>query len=177
MLRILSLLALILGLSACGGADLKDPPPDLGNFLLGHNVVVAPNLTKGPLSREASKEEWIAAMTKAVQDRLGPTRYDGEKYYHIGISVEGYVLAQPGLPVVLSPKSALIINVTLWDDASGAKVNDEPQQITVSETLSGETVIGSGLTRTKEQQMENLAHNAALAIERWLVKNRKWLKD
>ena len=43
-------------LGACTNAnDLDKAPVDLGNFALGHNVVVAPNLTKGPASRDASK--------------------------------------------------------------------------------------------------------------------------
>jgi len=56
----------------------------------------------GPASREADTDEWIAAVTKAVGDRF--ERYEGEQLYHFGISLEGYVLAQPGLPIVLSPK-------------------------------------------------------------------------
>ncbi|UXX84451.1 hypothetical protein [Roseovarius pelagicus] len=170
LLSRLSAVLLALGLlGACTNAnDLDQAPVPLGNFALGHNVVVAPNLTKGPASRDASKEEWITSMKKAIDERFG--RYDGDKLYHIAISVEGYVLAVPGVPIVASPKSALIINVTAWDDAAGKKLNAKPEQVTIIESFSGNTMLGSGLTQSKEVQMENLSRNAAKLIQNWLVR-------
>lgn len=171
MTRLLALLGFLV-LSACTDPnDLDEVPADLGNFQLGHNVVVAPNLTKGPASREASAEEWIGSMTEAVTDRF--TRYQGSKLYHLGISIEGYVLAMPGIPVVASPKSALILNVTVWDDAAGRKLNDEPHLVTVMETISGSTILGSGLTQSKEVQMENLSRNAAKLIQNWMARQNE----
>ena len=79
MLRIIALFAGLLALAACTNAnDLNQTPTYLGDFHLGHNVVVAPNLTKGPASREASEEEWAMVMTKAIGDRFG--RYEGEAW-------------------------------------------------------------------------------------------------
>lgn len=171
-MKALALIAGLLALTACTNAnDLSDPPVDLGDFKLGHRVVVAPNLTKGPLSREASVEEWQAAMTKAIAERFD--RYDGDKLYHFGISVEGYVLAQPGIPIVANPKSIVIFNVTVWDDAAGKKLNEEVEQITVFESLSGETLLSSGLTQTREQQIENLSRNAAKMIQTYLVRMQR----
>lgn len=167
------LLAAVFLLSACTNPDDFDEPlPDLGDFSLGHNVVVASKMKKVAISREASAEEWETVMKAAVQERFG--RYDGDKMYHLGISVEGYILAPPGIPLVLSPKSGLIINVTVWDDLAGAKINEEPKQFTVLETFSGDTLVGSGLTQTREEQMDNLARNAAKQIENWLLDNREW---
>ncbi|MEX1235631.1 MAG: hypothetical protein WEB56_11670 [Roseovarius sp.] len=171
MFRIIALFCFAFFVAACTNPnDLDKAPEPLGDFALGHNVVVAPNLTKGPVSRDASKEEWIASMKSAVDERF--SRYDGDKLYHLGVSIEGYVLAMPGVPLVASPKSALIINVTAWDDAAGKKLNEEPEQITVIESISGETVLGSGLTQTKEVQMRNLSRNAAKLIQNWLVRQK-----
>lgn len=179
MPRVLTLIATLFLLTACTNAnDLDKPPAPLGNFKLGHNVVVAPNLTKGPASREASKQEWIDAMKSAIEERFG--RYDGDKLYHLGISIEGYVLAIPGVPVVASPKSALIIHVTAWDDAAGRKLNDKPEQITIMETISPNTLFGSGLTQSKEVQMRNLTRNSAKLIQKWLVQENSvsgWFED
>ena len=53
--------ALVCGLallSACGASDLDEPPVPLGDFALGLNIVVADNVQKVPISREASPEEW-----------------------------------------------------------------------------------------------------------------------
>src|SRR6056297_1941599 len=179
MLRIIALLAAVLTMAACTNPnDLDEKPVDLGDFHLGHNVVVAPNLTKGPASREATEEEWKVAMEKAIDERF--SRYDGDRLYHLGISIEGYVLAVPGVPLVASPKSALILNVTVWDDAAGRKLNDDPELVTVLETISPRTVIGSGLTQSKEVQMEHLSRNAAKLIENWLNRqndNLGWFED
>ncbi|SDI93313.1 hypothetical protein [Lutimaribacter saemankumensis] len=172
MIRLLALIAGLFALTACTSTnDLRNPPVDLGDFRLSHRVVVAPNLTKGPMSREATVEEWEAAMLGAIGERFD--RYDGDKLYHFGISVEGYVLAQPGIPIVLNPKSILIFNVTVWDDAAGKKLNEEPEQITVFESLSGETLLSSGLTQSKEQQLQNLSRNAAKQIQNYLVRMKR----
>lgn len=168
-------LALILGvavLAACGRNDLEEPPVPLGDFALGLNIVVADNVQKVPISREASVEEWEEVMKEAVADRFG--RYQGPKLYNIGISVDGYALAPPGIPVVAAPKSVLVITANVWDDAAQLKLNEEGKQITVFESLSGETVIGTGLTRNRKQQMEALSYNAVKRVEEWFLQNPEW---
>jgi len=177
MMRYILMLSFALLLAACSpsGDDLDEPPVPLGPFKLGHNVVVASKAVKGPLSRNATEEELKDALGTAIANRF--ERYDGDKLYHFGVSVEGYVLAAPGIPIVYSPKSVMIINVTVWDDAAGGKLNEKPEQLTVFESLSGETVISSGLTQSKEQQLRNLTVNAAKQIERYLtrqMKNEGW---
>lgn len=168
MFRLIPVFGLVLGLAACanGQSNLEKPAEPLGNFKLGHAIVVAPNLTKGPVSRDASAEEWIASVDSALEERF--RRYEGDSFYHLGVSVEGYVLAQPGVPLVFSPKSALIVRVTVWDDAAQAKLNEEPEELTALESFSAETALGSGLTQSKEQQMRNLSANIALQIEKWM---------
>lgn len=179
MTRFYALIAVFFMLAGCTNPnDLDQEPTYLGNFRMGHNVSVAPNLTKGPASRDATKEEWIAAMTTAMDDRF--SRYTGDKFYHFGISIEGYVLAVPGVPVVASPKSALILKVTVWDDASGTKLNEEPHQVTVIESFSANTILGSGLTQSREKQLENLTRNAAKQIQNWLVRENSkngWFEE
>ena len=159
-------------LVACAQNDLAEPPVPLGEFALGLNIVVTDKTEKVPISRDASGEEWEAAMTKAVDARFG--RYQGTKLYNIGISVDGYALAPPGIPVVAAPKSVLVITANVWDDAARKKLNDEGKQFTVFEGLSGETVIGTGITRTKQQQMDALAYNAVKRVEEWFLQNPEW---
>ncbi len=175
MFRLIPVLGLVLGLAACanGQSNLEKPAQPIGNFKLGHAVVVAPNIQKGPVSRDASAEEWIASVDSALEERF--RRYEGDSFYHLGVSVEGYVLAHPGVPLVFSPKSALIVRVTVWDDAAQAKLNDEPEQITAMESFSAQTALGSGLTQSKEEQMRNLSANIALQIEKWM--RRKQMND
>ncbi len=173
---ILRLLALCLGLTvltACGRSDLEDPPVPLGNFALGLNIVVADNVQKVPISRNATVEDWESVMKDAVEQRFG--RYNGTKLYNIGISVDGYALAPPGIPVVAAPKSVLVITANIWDDAAQLKLNPEGERFTVFESLSGETVIGTGLTRNKKQQMEALSYNAVKKVEQWILDNPEWV--
>ena len=179
MTRIYALLTAMVIVVGCTASTLDDPLESLGEFSLGHNVVVAGKAQKGPVSRDATAEEWVSAMTAAVNDRLG--RYQGTQLYHLGISVEGYMLAPPGVPVVYSPKSALVINVTAWDDAAGRKLNDEPHQMTIFEDTRANTVLlGSGHSRSKQEQLDGLAFNAARAVEQWLAYHHEmngWFTD
>lgn len=174
MTRRLALALSLSALTACGGSKLEDPPVPLGNFRLGLNIVVTQNMQKVPISREATGEEWEAALKKAVDDRFG--RYDGDKFFNIGVAVDGYALAPPGIPIVASPKSILVVSVSVFDDAAGKMLNEggKGKQITAFEQASGDTVIGSGLTKTKEEQMESLAYSAALEIENFLRQNPEW---
>jgi hypothetical protein len=173
MTRIFACLAFVLTIAGCASTEIPDTPTELGNFALGHNIAVAPDLVKGPLSREATAEELTDAMKAAMQERFG--RYEGDHLYHFGINVSGYVLAQPGVPILFSPKSALVITVSVWDENTGQKLNEEAMQLTVSENVSGESFVGSGLTTSREEQIANLTFNAARAVERWLLKNPEWL--
>lgn len=173
MLRRLALLCLLPLLAACGPKnDLADPPADLGAFVLGHNIVVTDKMQKVPISRSATGEEWQAAMKKAVADRFG--RYEGDHIYNIGISVDAFALAPPGIPVVAAPKSVLVVTANIWDDAKQMKLNAEGRQFTIFESLDGENIIGTGLTRTREEQMAALSFNAVKAVEKWLLDNPEW---
>ena len=165
-------------LAACNGAaDLQEAPVPLGDFNLVHNIAVAPKAQKGPLSREASKEMLTKALTDATAERFG--RYHGARNYHFGMSIEGYVLAQPGIPIVFAPKSILIINLTVWDDAKRKKLTPKPHQITVLESFDQGAIVGSGYTKSAEEQLKNLSQNAAKSIESYLVKMNEeegWFK-
>ncbi|WP_296473314.1 hypothetical protein [Roseinatronobacter sp.] len=169
---VLALLA-ALAVSACAsGAQLKDERAELGDFFLSHAIVVADDATPLPGSRPAEAEEWEQAIVSEMRRRLG--RYDGDKLYHIGVNVQAYMIAPPGIPLVLSPRSALGVTVDLWDDAAGSKLNARPHRIIVGEAISGETIVGSGNTQTRERQMQNLAENVVLSIENWLASNPDW---
>ena len=159
--RLLALCAFVL-LSACAAEDLTGPPEPLGDFRLAYNIVVAKNAQQVGPSRAATTEEWETVLKAEIAKRTG--RYDGEKLYHLGVSVDAYALAYPGIPVVLKPRSILSVTVNVWDDTAGRKINAEPKRVTVFEPFSPETFIGSGLTQTREQQMLNLAGKAAREI-------------
>ena len=158
MRRFFVVLPLLLALAACASPtrDLEGPTDPLGDFRIGHIGVVAPNLQKLLVSRDATQDEWIAAVTKALDDRF--SRFEGGKYYHLGVSVEAYSLPPPIIP----GKSAVAMNVTLWDDAAQAKMNTEPKQIQVIK------VFESRISKNRDQQLTGLAEEAARLVEAWL---------
>lgn len=161
-------------LGACTAKDdLSEPPVPMGNFLLGHNIVVADKAQKGPLSREASADDWETSLKAAMDARFG--RYEGDNYYHIGTHIDAYVLAIPGIPLVAAPKSILIVSFNIWDDKTREKLTDEAVQLTVFEHSEKNTfILGSGLTNSKAAQMKNLTRNAARMIQRRLLENPEW---
>ncbi|WP_235952702.1 hypothetical protein [Alterinioella nitratireducens] len=169
----LATLGLVLILGACAASDpLEEDLPDMGDFRLAYNIVVADNMQQVPPSRNATGEEWIEVLTAEIDRRFGG--YEGERLYHIAIHVDAYSLAVPGIPVVLSPKSILVISANVWDDELQAKLHEEPRQLTIFEGASAQSIIGSGLTRSREEQMQVLARNAARRVQLWMLENPEW---
>ncbi|WP_102106748.1 hypothetical protein [Oceaniglobus roseus] len=172
--RVLALACLLI-LAACANTDPNGKLIPLGDFRLGYDYVRATEVQKGPFSRDATGEELSAALDQAIEARLG--RYDGDGLYHFGITIGGYVLAQPGLPVVYTPKSVMIFDITVYDNATQKKLNDEPYRITAFEGLQNTApIIGSGLARGKEEQLKNLAQEGARQIQEWLAKHPEWFE-
>ena len=158
MIRILAALAVLSLMTACGKVtdDLTEPTKPIGDFRLGHAAVVAPNLQKLLVSREASAEEWIAEVDGALERRF--RRFEGSGLYHLGVSVEAYSLPPPIVP----GKSALALRVTVWDDAEQAKLNSESKVFHIIQ------VFESRIASNREEIMTRLADTAARDIEDWL---------
>lgn len=173
-IRLIALTCALGVLASCTSKDdLSEPPVPMGDFLLGHNIVIASEVEKGPLSREASAEEWETSLKAAMANRFG--RYEGDHLFHIGVHVDAYVLAVPGIPLVASPKSIVIVSYNIWDDKTREKLTDEAVQLTVFEHSEKNTfILGSGLTNSREAQIQNLSNNAARMIQRSLLENPQW---
>lgn len=168
-------LFLLFGLTLLAACDAKvgEAPRPMGNFRMGLNITVPETAQTIPISRKVEPEEWKTVMEQAMQDRFGG--YEGDKMFDFGIAIDGYVLAPPGVPLVASPRSALIITVNVWDDAKKELLVKGGKRITVMEGVSGETFIGSGWTQTKQQQMKKLADNAAKAVQDYMLEHPEWL--
>ena len=169
-----ALLGLVLFLGACAATDpLEEELPDMGDFRLAYNIVVADNMQQVPPSRSATEEEWVDVLTAEIDRRFGS--YEGDRLYHIAIHVDAYALAPPGVPLVLQPRSVLVISANVWDDELRAKLHDDPEQMTIFEGAAAETfLVGSGLARTREEQMQVLARNAARRIQLWMLQHPDW---
>ena len=168
---LLALLGAFLTLAACGPGSREPLPPEvdpLGDFRLGFNIVVANDVTRAPGSREASEDELTSALRAAMEERIG--RYDGDGLYHVGLRIEAYSLGAPGIPILYSPRSVLIIALNIWDDETQEKLNPEPVRITAFESEAG-PLVGSGLVRGKEAQLEALTYHAAKEVEAYLEEN------
>jgi len=143
----------------------------IGEFKLDRLVVVVDEPIRGPVSRRSEDDAIREAVRSAVETRL--RRFRGAGSYSIGIKVQGYVLAPPGIPVLLAPRSQLFLSVLAYD-ATPARINPEPLRLVVNERAGLDTMIGSGYTQSAEEQLEELAQNAAIEIERWLRDNAEW---
>lgn len=169
-----TILAPALFLMACAAGDpLDEDLPPMGDFRLAHNIVVADNMQQVPPSRNATPEEWEEILVAEIDRRF--SGYEGDRLYHIGIAVDGYSLAPPGIPIVLSPRSVLVLSVNIWDDELGRKLHEESEQIIVFEGTSPETIIvGSGIARNRNEQMQILARNAARRVQLFMLENPEW---
>lgn len=145
----------------------------MGQFQLYHNVVVADNAKAIPPTRKLDDPEaqWESILKEEIALRFGD--YDGGRNYHIALNVDGYALAPPGIPIVVSPKSILIVSANVWDDQLRKKLHDEPKQITVFEG-GASAVLGSGLTQSAEEQMRTLSRNMAYEVQKWMLENPHW---
>ena len=171
--------AAVLGLlGACG---VPDPATQtlvpMGDFALGTNAVVAVDPQKGPLSRNVDVDEFKAILEDEMERRF--RRYEGERVFHMGTAIEGYVVAAPGIPLVLAPKSILIVRFTLYADEVGpdgkpVKLNPETKLVTVFESFGTGAIVGSGYTQSPDEQMRMLARNAARSIQRYMLENPDW---
>ncbi|MEO0357070.1 MAG: hypothetical protein AAF386_02020 [Pseudomonadota bacterium] len=176
MVRLIAVGLMFLAIVACSPvADLDQPAEPMGDFKLGFNVIqVVDDVTKGPVSKDVTEAEWEASLQDAFDRRF--SRFDGDHFYHLGVTVLGYVVAQPGIPIVLSPKSILIFEVIVIDNATQAPLNQPGEQFTVIESFSGSNLFGSGITSSKEEQIADLAAQAAQTAETWL-RTQPWFYE
>ncbi|MCA2014094.1 hypothetical protein [Pararhodobacter sp. CCB-MM2] len=174
LLRTSAVLATAAFLAGCSasGENLGASRDELGDFRLCYNIVTTNDAVQGPLSREADVEVFADRIRDEIDRRFG--RYEGDRLFHIALHLDAYVLAVPGVPLIASPRSALIVSANLWDDALGGPVNDGAEQFTILESAGGSSVVGSGLTMSAEEQMTMLAQNAALRIETWMSEHPEW---
>ncbi|NSY39752.1 hypothetical protein [Leisingera sp. ANG59] len=171
MIRILSMLAALALLTACGETRLDEAPEDLGAFQARVTHVYTEKALQWPLSRKADHSEWTAPIEKALNTRL--RRYDGAQQYDVAVTLEGFMLAPPGVPVLFSPKSAVVVNVFVYDVAQ-KKFLAKKHQMEIFESTTGESaLLGSGHARTKEEQIQGLAINIADKVEEWMAEQHE----
>jgi hypothetical protein len=171
LVRLILTLATVALLGACSPPqEMAAVPEPLGDFKLGFNIVVVDNPELLPFTRKAEDAEWKAALEKAIAERFG--RFQGTGEYHVALKLQAYALAQPGVPIVASPKSVLVVSANVWRPTG--KINPEPENLTVWEGVNGKNVLGSGLTQTKEEQMAKHAFNTALKVEDWFRSHPEW---
>jgi hypothetical protein len=167
MLRILTLITGLALMGACTQTQVYEEPESLGEFKMRVNYAFADKAVQGPVSRDATPDEWTSAIQNAVDIRLG--RYEGAQEYDIGISLEGYMLAPPGIPVIYNPKSTAIVLVNVYDVNKKEFLAKGKQFQVLEDTTGGSALKGSGHERTKEEQMSGLALKVADRVEEWLA--------
>lgn len=156
------------GLSACAVKDpLGEDLPPMGDFELAFTVVVSENAKKIPPSRNATSGALKSVMTSEVERRFGA--YKGGTGYVIALNIDGYALAPPGIPIVLTPKSIMVVSANLWRADPQEKLAG-PEQISTFEGANT-LLLGSGLVKDADEQLETLCRNTAKKVQSWLLRN------
>ncbi|MDE4132891.1 hypothetical protein PXK00_07200 [Phaeobacter sp. QD34_3] len=171
MIRLLAFLGLFALVAACGETQLNEPPEDLGAFKVRVAHVYTEKALKWPMSRDAEQSEWLEPMKTALEARL--RRYDGAQEYDVAVTLEGFMLAPAGVPILFSPKSVAVVNVFVYDVAKKEFLADK-HQMEIFESTTGESaIVGSGHSRTREEQIAGLSLNIADAVEEFLAEQHK----
>ncbi len=156
------------------GCAVRDPAGEplrpMGTFQLASAIVVARGAQRIPPSRDASEADLKRVMQSELERRFG--RYEGGTLFYVAVNVDGYSLARPGIPIVLAPKSVLIISANVWTAVPQAKIGG-PEQITTFEGADT-AIVGSGLIRDADEQLATLARNAAKKVQDWMLTNPEW---
>ncbi|MVO17645.1 hypothetical protein [Parasedimentitalea huanghaiensis] len=167
MIRLIAFLASLSLLTACGETLMDEAQEDLGAFKMRVGYIYTDKALQWPLSRNAEGSDWNADLQNALDTRL--RRYEGTQEYDVAITLEGFMLAPAGVPIVLSPKSVAVVNVFVYDVA-GQEYLAKKHQMEIFESTTGESaLLGSGHSRTKEEQIAGLSLNIVDAVEEWIA--------
>ena len=142
------------------------PDADLGAFRLNVNYAFDEKATKVGHTRTAAPGQWADAVAKANRARLG--RYAGTQPYDIGVSVESYTLGQAGIPLIYNPRSSVIVFLNVYDPSTKTWLVKGHQMQAFENTDSESLLLGSGGSRSQQEQVDGLAFNLARQIENYL---------
>ena len=109
-------------------------------------------------------------MTSEIERRFG--QYKGGKGFVVAVAIDGYALAPPGIPIVLTPKSIMVVSANLWTADPQEKIAG-PEQLTTFEGADT-FLLGSGLQKTADEQLTTLSRNMVKKIQSWLLRNPTW---
>ncbi|MBY6137375.1 hypothetical protein KUV61_16190 [Nocardioides marinus] len=171
MTRIIALFAALSLLVACGETRLDEAPEDLGAFQARIVHVYTEKALQWPMSRSADHSEWTDPIKSALETRL--RRYEGGQQYDVAVTLEGFMLAPAGVPVLFSPKSVVVVNVFVYD-VEQERFLAKKHQMEIFESTTGESaLVGSGHARSKQEQIQGLAVNIADKVEEWMAEQHR----
>jgi hypothetical protein len=82
------------------------------------------------------------------------------------------LLATGGIPVLVNPKSAAVVNVFVYDVTTKTYLLKEHQMKIFEDTTGESAIIGSGYSRTKAEQIDGLALKIVDGLEEYMAKQR-----
>ena len=167
MTRLFALFASLLLLVSCSETQLDEAPEDLGNFNMRVGFVYTDKALQWPLSRDAEPSEWNEPIERALEARLG--RYQGNGKYDVAITLEGFLLATGGIPVLVNPKSAAVVNVFVYNVETQTYLARKHQMEIFEDTTGESALIGSGFSRTKQEQIDGLALKIVDGLEEYMA--------
>ena len=142
MFRTFAALALLTLTVACGETQMNEAREDLGEFSARVTYVHTDKARQWPTSRDAEGSEWNAPLQNALDTRM--RRYEGRQQYDVAVTLEGFLLAPAGIPLILSPKSVAVVNVFVYDVERTEFLAKEHQMEIFESTTGQSALLGSG---------------------------------
>ncbi len=157
-----------LGLRRRRARSRRKPVEPLGQFQAGPRRSSWPQRRQGPRHRaDATTMNGSPGSMRRSSRRF--RRYDGDQFYHLGVRVEGYVLAAPGIPLVVRAQIGVIVTVTVCGRRRGHEAERRsPSRSPCSKRCRARRSSASGLTQTKEEQLTAAVAERRPEIENWL---------
>ena len=171
MFRTFAALALLTLTVACGETQMNEAREDLGEFSARVTYVHTDKARQWPTSRDAEGSEWNAPLQNALDTRM--RRYEGRQQYDVAVTLEGFLLAPAGIPLILSPKSVAVVNVFVYDVERTEFLAKEHQMEIFESTTGQSALLGSGNARSKEEQIQGLALNIVDKLEEYMAEQHK----
>jgi len=79
------------------------------------------------------------------------------------------------MPFVVGERWGLGVRGHVWGEEVGWQLHEEAEQIIVFEGSTAErAMLGSGIARSREEQMQNLARNAGRRMQVFMLQNPEW---
>lgn len=175
----LTVIVLLMTFTLMGCGEASFAPASMArlaqaNIRFNHISIVATDMVKNAYSDDVSPEDMTTQLRRAITSKL--SELQGDRVYNIGIKVTGYMLANPSVLTVSSPKSVLMLSVSVWNDSPDNKLMLPPSTVIAVDGLYGSALSIAKSQGSKDQRLAALTGRAGVEIAQYLARNAQSLE-